>query len=286
VLLGNASGGFDATVTLVAGPVIAVTDLDGDGALDLIAYDAGPDADVRALLGAGDGTFASGPLTAVPLLFDETADVADLDGDAVPDLMLGAAFPAEAHFFRGVGDGGFASEVPYSFPPDTNAWFRLLGDFDGDGRTDASALLRSNLWSGIPDVLMVAFNRTYAAGGPLLDLGHALPGSHGWPIQVAEGAFTPGSPFAFSISGAVPSAVLAEYVGASALLAPFKGGVFVPSPDLRIGLVAGADGTASLSGAWPPGLPPGLPLHFQVWFKDAEGPYGFGATSAVRLTLP
>ena len=64
---------------------VAVADLNGDGAPDLVTANAGSD-DVSVLLGSGVGTFepqqrfaaGNGPLSVA---------VADLDGDGAPDLV-------------------------------------------------------------------------------------------------------------------------------------------------------------------------------------------------------
>jgi hypothetical protein len=158
-----------------------------------------------------------------------------------------------------------------------------LADFDGDGRLDVTCSM-GNLTSAPFQV--VSLNRTYPAGGPLLDLGHALKGGHDWPIQIAEGSFLPGKAFGFALSGAPANGFVHHVVGLSQLGAPFKGGTMMPAPFLITGpWPTSPAGTLHLTSVWPPG-PSGFELVFQFWFADAGGPHGYAASSGVRLITP
>jgi hypothetical protein len=46
------------------------------------------------------------------------------------------------------------------------------------------------------------------------------------------------------------------------------------------------DGRASVSGHWPPGVPGGATLTFQFWIQPALPQQGWGASPAVRFTVP
>jgi hypothetical protein len=89
VLLGNGDGTFSVALSVPVGngvnsrPPAAVGDFNGDGRPDLAAGREG--AQVRVLIGQGDGTFlASADVTVGPLY---TIAVGDLNGDGKPDLV-------------------------------------------------------------------------------------------------------------------------------------------------------------------------------------------------------
>jgi hypothetical protein len=110
VLLGNGDGTFQAAVTSVAGDAsdVAPSDLNADGNVDLVL--AGHYSDeVRVVLGNGDGTFQS-PIAYPTEGAAETVTTADLNGDSVPDLLVGGDHTA---VLLGNGDGSFGAAVPY-----------------------------------------------------------------------------------------------------------------------------------------------------------------------------
>ena len=97
---------------------------------------------------------------------------------------------------------------------------------------------------------------------------------------------TANTPFAFELFGAVPSDVAFAVVGASALNAPFKGGILVPAPDLIRLRPVDTEGQASITGSWPPGIPSGAIAHVQWWFHDAGAVLGLAASNALRVDVP
>jgi len=257
-----------------------LADLDGDGDLDLLL---GPGPSMT-MLNPGDGSFAPGPV--VPAMDIEAIvnEPTDLDGDGVLDLVVTGHVPPELWVLHGVGDGSFlAPSARVSlYPVSYGAGAGEVGDFDGDGRPDVVVGISP---MAVPASLSCSLNRTYAAGGPLLDLGHQLKGAS-WPIQLAQGSFTTGQPFAFTLSGAPASGSAYFIAGTSQLDAPFKGGTIVPLPVLITGpWSASPSGAVSIAGLWP-AVPSGLGLVLQFWIPDAAGPVGFAASSGVQLTLP
>ena len=259
-----------------------LADLDGDGDLDLLAGVAG--LGPQTLLNAGDGTFSAGPEFAVEsesgYFVDEPAD---LDGDGILDLPLTGFEPAEQWLAHGIGDGGFAelgARVTLG-PSGSFAAAGVLGDFDGDGRLDIVV----GVHNVSPPFMAASLNRSYAPGGPLLDVGHQLKGDQ-WPIQIAAGSFVGGQPFAFALSGVPGGGGTYLIAGSVVLEAPFKGGTMVPLPAIISGpWPASLAGEVLLSGVWP-STPPGLELVVQFWIPDAAGPAGFAASSGVIITTP
>jgi hypothetical protein len=270
-----------------------IADLDGDGDQDLLTLEltsifGPPPSTLVAQLNAGDGSFAAGPTTSIATPNGASAAaLRDLDADGVVDLVLSAAFPPEVWIMRGNGDGGFEApgvRVTWAPPASAGSGETQLADFDGDGRPDVICAVGSMTPTSF---YAVTLNRTYPAGGPLLDLGHALKGGAGWPIQLVEGSFVAGTPFGFALSGAPANGAVYHVVGFSVLNAPFKGGVMVPVPVFVNGpWLADGNGDLLLAGpSWFAG-PSGLLLALQFWFADAGGPAGFAASSGVALTLP
>ena len=265
----------------------AVGDLDGDGDEDMLvrplSFPIAPPAEyLVARLNDGSGSFASGPQSSI--LPDKTAPVSelrDLDGDGVLDLLMLPA-TAELWMLRGAGDGSFSSSAHVDLSDSVALSSVELGDLDADGRPDIVVQMGTET---LQPFHLASFNRTYAAGGPALDLGHQLEGKS-WPIQVATGSFAAGSPFSFSLAGAVPNGGAFHVVGISQLDAPFKGGTMVPAPLLINGpFPVNAQGELLLAGTWA-GAPTGVNIVLQFWLADAQGPKGFAASSGVQLTMP
>jgi hypothetical protein len=114
------------------------------------------------------------------------------------------------------------------------------------------------------------------------NLGSSLAGSAGAPELTGSGIVQPGHLIGLSLANAAPTAAAALIVGFSPLIAPFKGGVLVPSPDLVIaGLSTGPAGALSFSATLPGAVPVGFTFVSQFWIVDAGGPAGFAASNAV-----
>jgi len=118
-----------------------LADINGDGKADLIetrnrSYsDIVNEVDVVVRLSRGDGTFAPDIVTKVPINDTDSLDVADLNGDGHPDVVLNdytssASTDTFAVLF-GTGTGAF--DAPELWP--SIGRVRIV-DVDGDGRPD------------------------------------------------------------------------------------------------------------------------------------------------------
>ncbi len=132
VVLGDGTGAFGKPIfTDYVGHVLAVSDIDRDGWIDLVVQNE-PRTDISILPGHGDGTF--GAAIAVDTRNDLTfASVSDLDGDGHRDLIVGAE-PSSVRIYPGQGDFTFGVPVELTsedFPHDV-----IVVDLNGDGRRD------------------------------------------------------------------------------------------------------------------------------------------------------
>jgi hypothetical protein len=151
VLLGNGDGTFQSPVLYDSGVpganVVAVADVNGDGALDLLVADgcfeycSGDGAVTRlsVLLGNGDGTFQPAVTYATGGSRSGWVSVADVNGDGKPDAVLGNSnvyFPdGTVSILLNVGNGTF--EPPATYDSGGYAAVRLaLADVTADGHLD------------------------------------------------------------------------------------------------------------------------------------------------------
>jgi len=145
VLLGNGSGAFAAApgspIAVANSPyVVALSDLNGDGHLDIVTGTAAPRGRVYSLLGKGDGTFFP-PVLAAPLFSFSpytSVAIAEIDGDTKPDVLVsGTEGDGVVDVLHGNGDGTFT----YSMATDrivvgSNPTGVAIADFNGDGKLD------------------------------------------------------------------------------------------------------------------------------------------------------
>jgi FG-GAP-like repeat len=160
VLLGNGDGTFRPVVTYdlaVAISPLASADVNGDGKPDLLVsvcnvinfFCVGNGA-VGVLLGNGDGTF-QGAVTYPSCGYGVgSVAVADVNGDAKPDLVMGSS--ATVCVLSGNGDGTFQPAVTYSLGQTAN--FVAIADVNGDGKPDLLVATGCCVSNGVVGVLL------------------------------------------------------------------------------------------------------------------------------------
>lgn len=144
LLLGNGDGTFSAPTAAVPQfgyPLaIAAPDLNGDGKPDLVLLE--PYA-IEVLLGDGKGGFS--PQTSYPVQPSPTGSdpnalaIADLNGDGIPDLVIGISTEYDVEAYLGKGDGTFGSGIVTTLGSGRCCLISgSMGaaDFNGDGHVD------------------------------------------------------------------------------------------------------------------------------------------------------
>lgn len=136
ISLGDGLGGFTkssslATEIIPSSPII--TDLNGDGNMDVLCLDAWYD-DIRVFMGKGDGTFSD------YTDYDTGGDIVtsssaiDYNGDGKVDLVIGNTFTSSMFFLPGNGDGTFATKTEKDIGMNSGVF--SISDFNTDGKVD------------------------------------------------------------------------------------------------------------------------------------------------------
>lgn len=135
ILLGNGDGTFRAATRYPGAaptPPILTADLDGDGALDVIAGFA------CVWPGNGDGTVR------IPYCHEGgsygSPALGDFNGDGKVDLAQADAQAGVVGVFLGRGDGTF--DPPVNYPAASFVWSVVTADFNGDQKPDLAAIRR------------------------------------------------------------------------------------------------------------------------------------------------
>jgi len=142
VLLGNGNGTFgprtdySTRTNLGSGAnSVGISDLNGDGRLDLVVADEDRATNlVLVLLGNGDGTF--GQKTGYGTGVNPAAlAIADLNADGRPDVVTADNEPSQMSVLLGNGNGGFDSRTDYATGSEPQSV--AIADLNADGRPDA-----------------------------------------------------------------------------------------------------------------------------------------------------
>ncbi len=148
VFLGQPNGAFANPVEYAAGAhpgAVAIDDVNGDGKLDLVVFNAGVGSNsIVVLLGNGDGTFktainAGSSNSQLNYSYGNLA-IGDFNGDGKKDLVL-----SDGEILLGNGNGTFAASV-FTLPINLSAsggGIPVVGDFNHDGKLDIAMNLPS-----------------------------------------------------------------------------------------------------------------------------------------------
>jgi hypothetical protein len=168
ILLGNGDGTFQPHSDYPVGALpsaLAVTDLNGDGKLDLAVANAF-DLTVSILLGNGDGTFKPQVVysTTTGSFMWESVVVGDFNGDGKPDLAVTCG--SVVSVFLGKGDGTFGSHIDSGVGGIGGGISLAAGDFNRDGKLDlAVSGVYSNFVPSFVSVLLGNGDGTFVLQG-------------------------------------------------------------------------------------------------------------------------
>lgn len=265
--------------------VVGPGDVNGDGILD---YGAGTPDEMSFGEGNGMVSIYSGASgTLLYQVWGEGRDAlgtslesfGDADGNGLGDFIAGAPGmgATDPLNYVVVFDGQDGSEILRTGKPWHSLWFgqeiAAGGNLDGDGYPDF-------IVSDPGD-----HNHPWHMGGRA-HLYHGDPAVHQTPKLTGTGDLLPTTPLSLEIGTAPPFGTGMLFIGLSSIYAPFKGGIFIPSPDLAIPLSMGPSGDISFTGTWPAGIPSGFSIQLQAWFLSSMGPKGLIATNGLRATAP
>ncbi len=155
ILFGDGLGNFprrrDYALSGTASELI-LTDFDGDGHPDIVLAAGTPEmitgSELTVLFGRGDGHFAGAPIQ--PLDGDSPIDplsaVVDLNGDHIPDLVLGNVYSNSLQVMTGKTDSTFATAERYAFPNGIAGYVAAMtaADFNGDGQRDFAVVIQTS----------------------------------------------------------------------------------------------------------------------------------------------
>jgi hypothetical protein len=162
--LGDGRGHFASApaspVNLVYEPgAMAVADLNGDGAVDLViaSRDAAHE-DIHVLPGDGRGGFppnaaSSYSVSAASQYYKPTVRILDVNGDARLDIVTANGRRNTVEILLGDGAGGFAAGRVVTLEPSLDFHAFAVGDVDGDGHVDL--VTTSSALGAVEDRLLV-----------------------------------------------------------------------------------------------------------------------------------
>jgi hypothetical protein len=140
-LLSKGDGTFATPITVATSLIstpLALTDMDGDGILDLVLDSKGING-AGIMFGKKDGTFSAlTPIAGPANQCWDVAHVADLNGDGKPDLVLRSNITIQS---SGVAimlnQGGGSFGTPLNIANAAPSFFSVVtADFTGDGKVD------------------------------------------------------------------------------------------------------------------------------------------------------
>lgn len=205
-------------------------DLNGDSVLDLALKTP---LGIQVMLGSGNATFSYGPFTVVPFTAVggiTSIDDANLNGDAIVDMVLTDALSQQAISMLGVGDGRFTFASRQSVPllPST----ALAGDFDHSGRDSMMALPEVN--PGAKSAMVMLNNGSGELLSPV-----SYEGGFGDPIGVLDD---------LNGDGHLDAVITNTYASKLSFLAGRGDGTFVSAGSVDVGFHAQTPVTGDFNG--------------------------------------
>jgi DNA-binding beta-propeller fold protein YncE len=244
---------------------------------------------------------------------DQQVMRANLDGSGVEELHQSAAYgitldvPAGHLYWTEQLGGMMRSNLDGSDPVLLFSDFSLVRGLaldPGEGKLywagiNPTRIRRANLdgseaetianYVSCPQGVFLDLSDCETEPDPWTDLGSALAGTTGEPTLIGSGSLVSGCPVSWQLANALPNATALLVLGITAVNAPVKGGVLVPSPaspGAILPLLTNGAGQLDIELFWSAGVPPGIDLFLQYWIIDPGGPSGFAASNAiVRTTL-
>ena len=110
-------------------------------------------------------------------------------------------------------------------------------------------------------------------------------GRAGQPRLFGEGRPTGGNELHLTVSHLRPFSRAVLVAGSAPLVAPLRGAVLVPRPDVVLGFpTADAEGQVTVSGRWPKDTPAGFTVWLQAWVPEGDGEWS--ASDGLAVTSP
>ncbi|MBI4881556.1 MAG: VCBS repeat-containing protein [Planctomycetes bacterium] len=275
--------------------VAGVGDVDGDGRDD-VAVNEVPSSQTFTYVFAG---LSAAPLftffdPARPRLGDSIAGGGDVDGDGVPDVLLGGYgngdWPGAVRVHSGKTGMPILERFGTAALERLGASVAFAGDLDGNGLFEVIA--GAPAASAVPPVPGHALVLSNCAAFLVAAYGAGCPGAGGFiPAIDLDGCPMAAGSVHFRLTGGAGGAPALLLIGVAPASLPAGGGctlllqpVLAALPLVLAGSQPG-EGEAQLDATLPPALAPGK-ITMQAFVLDAASPIGAAASNGLEVTVP